>query len=663
MTNNASAAVLSLADRVDSSCDQFEARWGSDQSLSIEDVLADFDSDDTEAALSELVAVELELRFRRGETLSVDEYANRFPQHRDLISRLFSEVLDDLMITQAAAGHGSSSSSDQGRLETTAGSDQQNRSSRPPQQGDSATLPVSIGKYRVVEALGRGGQASVYRAVHPQLGRDVVIKYCHTGQVSDPAAREALQSEGRVLSELAHPNLAKVYDFDFDNGRAYLVMEYVRGLNLAQYARQNTLSASDSTTIVRQIAEALAYVHSHGVLHLDIKPQNILIDSSGKPFLIDFGLARAETAWDQSGPDPDKLSGTVVFMSPEQARCDTQSIGPRSDIFGLGGVLYYLLTGAPPIRGESLRQSLQHAQRGNWERKLLDEKADAKLRGVVERAMATDPLERFPDAEAMARELDSLVTKADGTDRAPQNFSRTPRRIIAAVALLAVTAVGALLVMSRDASEPSLTPETAATAMDSAAGTQTAQSEEDASLQPLQMHVRVWRDGNTSMLADSIPLHNGDRVEVRSHVPAGMAVALYFFDSTGELSLADARPPAESDYEYRFPEDRDYFTEVVGAAGTEFLLLCGSRQAPITEAEMREFGLFSRAWPQLPPEAMIELRGESTELVLRKRSRPFGNAVETDDPQQQVLDSVQALQEKLAARGEAAAGVAFPHVE
>ena len=212
-----------------------------------------------------------------------------------------------------------------------------------------AERPGAIGRYLVVETLGSGSQGQVYRVIHPGLGQVMVLKLGRRPVSGDE--RVSLVKEGRLLKDLEHINLVKVYDLDFHNEQPFLVMEYVHGRNFEDYARDEPVTPRRAAELVAKLAEALALVHRRDVIHRDIKPRNILIDEAGEPRLIDFGLARLRHAWSDR-PDP-TWGGTLAYMAPEQARLEHDRIGPRSDVFGLGAVLYYLLTGQPPFVGEN----------------------------------------------------------------------------------------------------------------------------------------------------------------------------------------------------------------------------------------------------------------------------------------------------------------------
>src|SRR5438105_4886426 len=231
------------------------------------------------------------------------------------------------------------------------------RGSRPPR-------PAVIGKYLVVGELDSGGQAIVYRALHPTLDKELVIKLSREPVDAESDDRDLLVREGKMLASLEHPNLARVYDLDFHGDLPFIVMEYVRGRNLADYAGTR-LPPRRAAGIVAAVARALAVVHRRGIVHQDIKPRNILIDENDRPKLIDFGLARMRHAWEH--PD-EPFGGTPAYTSPEQARGDDALVTTRSDLFSLGGVLYFLLVGHAPFDARTPDESMERARRCDFDR-------------------------------------------------------------------------------------------------------------------------------------------------------------------------------------------------------------------------------------------------------------------------------------------------------
>ncbi len=280
---------------------------------------------------------------------------------------------------------------------------------------DNVEPPRQIGKYVVIEKLDEGGQAQVFRVLHPGLGQDFVLKLGRRPVELEPADRVGLQREGRLLAECDHPNLVRVIDLDFHEGRAYVVMERVRGLNLQQYIEQHRPGPLQAVRLVAGLARTVAYLHAQGIIHQDIKPRNVLIDDRGVPRLIDFGLARLKHAWSD---DPDDWTGgTASYQSPEQARGRGDLIGPWTDVFGLGGLFYHLLTGRPLYQGASRESILRQAKEAvHVPARHLNRRVPRTLEWICERALETDPDRRCRSAVEFERALHMfLATHSVGT--------------------------------------------------------------------------------------------------------------------------------------------------------------------------------------------------------------------------------------------------------
>jgi eukaryotic-like serine/threonine-protein kinase len=286
------------------------------------------------------------------------------------------------------------------------------------------TCPHAIGKYKVVGWLGKGGEADVYRVVHIKLGNDLVLKLSRRRVRADN--RSGLFEEGKLLVDLQHPNLVRIYDCDFHEDRPFLVMEYVHGRNLEQYAREEPVTQRRAAALVAKLAAVLAVAHRHGIIHCDIKPRNILIDKLGEPRLIDFGMARLRHAWTDCAQT--SWGGTVAYMAPEQARMEIDRIGPRSDIFALGSVLYFLLTGQAPFPGETQDEVWDRARRCDFEAGALGAaKVPCRLERIGLKAMAAEPADRYATAEVLAKALEAYL--------------RRPRLIAASALVLLVPTV------------------------------------------------------------------------------------------------------------------------------------------------------------------------------------------------------------------------------
>jgi serine/threonine protein kinase len=278
-------------------------------------------------------------------------------------------------------------------------------------RSDEPPLPPAIGKYLVVGRFARSGQAEVFRVVHPQFQQERVLKLAKEPVGAD--GRSEIIEEGKILSEMDHPHLIRVYDLDFLGDRPYLVMEFIRGRNLEQFAVESHVAPRLAAALVAKVAGAAAFAHRRGIVHRDIKPKNILVDEAGEPRLIDFGMARLRTAWSDDRREPD--GGTFAFMAPEQARIDSpedrQKVGPRSDVFALGAVLYSLLTGRAPFHGATWTEAWDRARRCAYDAGALnDRKIPTGLRRICLKAMAAEPAERYASAEALQKALNRYVT-------------------------------------------------------------------------------------------------------------------------------------------------------------------------------------------------------------------------------------------------------------
>ncbi|MHC4687023.1 MAG: protein kinase domain-containing protein, partial [Planctomycetota bacterium] len=278
----------------------------------------------------------------------------------------------------------------------------------------SVTGPGSqIGPFRIERELGRGGVGVVYLAHDTKLDREVAIKSLPTEVIENPKARSRFSREARVLASLNHPNIATIYDeFQETEDVAYLILEYVPGQTLAERIARNSLKLEEALTIALQIAEAVAAAHEHDVIHRDLKPGNIKITPEGKVKVLDFGLAKAvggETVDQQSTvTEPGRVIGTPAYMSPEQAR--GKPADKRSDIWSFGCVLYEMLTGRIPFKGETISDTLANILQTepNWQ--ALPESTPANIRVLLRRCLEKDPHRRLRDIGDASIEIDETLS-------------------------------------------------------------------------------------------------------------------------------------------------------------------------------------------------------------------------------------------------------------
>jgi serine/threonine-protein kinase len=262
---------------------------------------------------------------------------------------------------------------------------------------------VAGGRYRLEQPLGHGGMASVFLAQDVELNRPVALKLLAENLAGDPSFRERFVREARLAARLAHPNVVSIYDAGEDGGRPYIVMECVEGENLSDVlASRGRLAPDEARALALQAADGLAHAHAAGLVHRDIKPQNLLLRSDGTLKIADFGIARAAeaTALTQAGT----VLGTAAYLSPEQAL--GEDVGPAADVYSLGAVLYEVLTGRPPFEFDSLADLAAKQERMEITpvRELAPE-TPQELEDVVMHSLARNPAYRPTDGAALAAEL------------------------------------------------------------------------------------------------------------------------------------------------------------------------------------------------------------------------------------------------------------------
>ena len=259
------------------------------------------------------------------------------------------------------------------------------------------SLPAgfALGQYRIVAPIGRGGMATVYKAHHPGLDRDVAIKVLPEFFAEDEGYRERFQQEARSVARLKHPNILNVFDFGQEHGISFLVLEMVEGGTLAERLGR-PMDLEDVVRILRPIASAIDHAHAQGILHRDIKPSNILIHRDGTPVLADFGLAKMADSVRRLTATGMVL-GTPEYMSPEQS--SGEAIGPASDRYSLAVVAYEMLTGRVPFQADTpAAVLLSHINKAVPPTRELAGELSGHVEDALRKALAKAPLERFDSA-------------------------------------------------------------------------------------------------------------------------------------------------------------------------------------------------------------------------------------------------------------------------
>ena len=282
------------------------------------------------------------------------------------------------------------------------------------------------GRYELQELVGTGGMSSVYKAHDTLLERNVALKILHDQYTSDDDFVERFRREARAVARLSHPNIVTVIDRGEDGGKQFIVFEYIDGENLKEHlVRSGRLPVRDALELALQVARALAFAHEHGLVHRDVKPQNVLLNGDGRAKVTDFGIARSLDV------DGVTLTGTVLgtsnYIAPEQA--SGRRVDQQTDVYSLGVVLYELLADEVPFPGENfVAVALKHVNEPPPS--LLDVRRDVPLRvaTAVDRALAKDPGRRFESMDAFAAELEACLISLDhpGADDAEATVITRP---------------------------------------------------------------------------------------------------------------------------------------------------------------------------------------------------------------------------------------------
>jgi eukaryotic-like serine/threonine-protein kinase len=353
----------------------------------------------------------------------------------------------------------------------------------------SAGPRLLAGRYQIGELLGRGGMADVHLGLDARLGRKVAIKLLKPSLANDPAFRTRFRQEAQAAARMAHPSIVRVFDAGEEIARdssgrelqvPFIVMEHVEGRLLKDLVAQGPMPAEQAIQIVSGILTALEYSHRAGVVHRDIKPGNVMVTSTGQVKVMDFGIARAISDSSATIAQTSAILGTAQYFSPEQAR--GEAVDARTDLYSTGVVLYELLTGRPPFKGETaVATAYQHVSEAPVPPSNLNPAITPALDAVVLHALAKDRFERFQTAADFAHDLEAagagkvperqpvaddfssalfgvnpsssaaaetvlrrLATDDDDSDRVPRTQSRPPVAWIwGGIAMLVVILVGA----------------------------------------------------------------------------------------------------------------------------------------------------------------------------------------------------------------------------
>ncbi|NDJ77386.1 MAG: serine/threonine protein kinase [Chloroflexi bacterium] len=297
----------------------------------------------------------------------------------------------------------------------------------------------NVGPYRIVDQIGQGGMATVYKAYHANLDRYVAFKVLHPAFKEDPGFLERFKREAQIIARLEHPSIVPVYDFADHENQPYLVMKFIEGETLKARLKRAPLTLDETVTTLEAVANALTYAHRQGVLHRDIKPSNIMLDTQNTPYLTDFGLARIAQVG-ESTLSQDMMLGTPQYMSPEQAK-GMRDLGPGTDIYSLGVVLYEIVVGRVPFSADTPYAIVHdHIYKPLPLPTKINPEVPDEVERVLLKALAKEPQDRYESAVEMVAAFEAAVQSAGMTELSAARYRAPAPPVLSTAA----TAPGAI---------------------------------------------------------------------------------------------------------------------------------------------------------------------------------------------------------------------------
>jgi serine/threonine-protein kinase len=412
---------------------EHRAQWEAGNRVPIEVFIAGHSEIQIDADfMIDLIYGELLLREELGETISWEEYFQRFPLYMDELRR--QQLIDQMM-------QGFSPSTGQ----STVPEPPTNRTNQDTVELDLTGPPTfpKVRGYEIHGVLGEGSHGIVYLAQQLSLGKQVALKMLRDEAAYRLEYRDLLQRDAKVLAALDHPNIVRVIDFGISDGRPFYSMDYVKGYSLEKRLQAGPLIAREAAQLVKTLAHALHAVHQKGIVHRDLKPANILLAEDGTPRVADFGLAKRLDAESLNGGG--QLIGNITHMAPEQTTGNTRDVGPAADTWALGVMLYELIAGRLPFRGKNWVATIERIRKGEPE-PLQADGVDTVLRAICMKCLSKSPSQRFESAAELADDLDRWLQRKP-TRTVPPSWLARHRFVAISAALSLFAAITTLVVI------------------------------------------------------------------------------------------------------------------------------------------------------------------------------------------------------------------------
>jgi sugar lactone lactonase YvrE/tRNA A-37 threonylcarbamoyl transferase component Bud32 len=446
---------LELAKQVEQQCQRFEADWKANERPCFEDFVPVVPEAGRKALVRELVLLDVFYLRQAGESVRAEDYQWRFPYlNAEWLNRVVSELTPDRAPRASAKGDGSTTLGPSPVKMPETGSDLNLDQEVPPpalasEEPTSTDVWPNVPGYEILGKLGQGAMGVVYKAYHQRLRRVVALKMLLGHAADDEQGRARFRTEAEAIARLQHPHIVQIFDVGEHGNTPYVMLEYAEGGSLDKELHSKPVPPADAARLIKVLARATETAHQRGIIHRDLKPANILLTEDGTPKIADFGLAKkldASGARTQSGA----ILGTPSYMAPEQAAGKISAIGPSTDVYALGAILYELLTGRPPFKAAMpLDTVLQVLQHGPVSPRKLQPKTPRDLEAICLKCLEKEAGRRYARAAALADDLERWTAGKPVRARpvsAIARLAKWSRRKPALAAILLLSGLVAVLV-------------------------------------------------------------------------------------------------------------------------------------------------------------------------------------------------------------------------